>query len=65
MSNSVYDIITTVEGSDIYSRCVLDLTRCDAQNPCPLHSFITDSMSALKANFKEVSLSDVAQRGQL
>ena len=64
-SNSVYEIITAVEGRDIYSRCVLDLTQCDAQNPCSLHSFITDSMNALKANFKEVSLSNVAQRGQL
>ncbi len=35
---SLFDIIKAVDGDEIFERCILGLTSCRANNPCPVHN---------------------------
>lgn len=37
LNRPLADIVTAVDGSDIFTGCGLGLTYCSATNPCPLH----------------------------
>ncbi len=34
---SLFEIVSALDGEDIFSRCGLGLDKCDPKNPCPLH----------------------------
>lgn len=34
---SISKIVNAIDGKEIYTKCGLGLTECDAKNPCPLH----------------------------
>ena len=35
---SIYDIITTIDGEDIFNKCVLGLPTCSSDHPCAVHT---------------------------
>jgi Rrf2 family protein len=34
---TLMDIVTAIDGSDLFTQCVLGLPGCGAEKPCPLH----------------------------
>jgi len=36
-SISLYEVVNTIDGENIFNRCGLGLDKCDAKNPCPMH----------------------------
>ena len=34
---SLIEIVNTIDGESIFSKCGLGLSHCDAKNPCPMH----------------------------
>lgn len=35
---TLYSIVQAIDGKDIVERCILGLSDCSNQNPCPVHS---------------------------
>ncbi len=56
-------IVETVEGLEIYDRCLLGFERCDAKNPCPLHEFWIGPREGIKEMLAGVTLADLVQSG--
>jgi Rrf2 family iron-sulfur cluster assembly transcriptional regulator len=53
---SIYDIIITIDGEDIFSKCVLGLPTCNSDRPCAVHKewdFLREQITVL---FKNKSL---------
>lgn len=55
------DIIEAVDGSDIFSKCILGLPECGDDKPCPIHSQTDESMVKLQKLFKDTSLAKLAK----
>lgn len=60
-SISLFDIVTIIEGSDIFERCLISMRPCHEHNiPCPLH----DSYHAIRTEivklFKEQTIGSLA-----
>jgi len=34
---SLYEIVKAIDGTEVFSKCSMGLSDCDAGNPCPLH----------------------------
>lgn len=54
------DIIEAVDGSEIFSKCILGLPECSDEKPCPIHSQCDESMVNIQKLFKEMSLAKLA-----
>jgi len=55
------DIVEAIDGSEIFSKCGLGLSRCDAKNPCPLHDQYEVVRSELMQMCKSSTLSDLTE----
>lgn len=65
---SLMDIVSAIDGDDMFTTCALGLTECSNKRPCPLHETWkkqrTDLMSALQKTSLE-GLRDPVMRSQL
>lgn len=61
-SISIYDIVEAVDGSQMFTECVLGLEFCSDEHPCPMHDQWSSYRVTLKNLFKEVSLADLAEK---
>jgi Rrf2 family protein len=55
-SISLLDIIKTIDGDDVFNRCIMGLPQCGSANPCPAHNLwakVKDGM--LKEMQKQVT----------
>ena len=54
---SIYDIVTIIDGSDIFDKCLISLRTCNEEGvPCPLHDKFAPIRAEIKALFKEQTL---------
>ena len=60
---NVHDIITVVDGGDLFTECVLGLPGCGEAEPCPLHATWGGVRSGLGATFSQISIRDLIGAG--
>ncbi|MCO5247907.1 MAG: Rrf2 family transcriptional regulator [Chitinophagales bacterium] len=56
----VGDIVDAIDGSTAYNSCALGFSKCDPNNPCPLHSKFSSIRDNLKMMLKTTSVYDLA-----
>ncbi len=56
------DVVTTLDGADLFEQCILGLPGCNQQTPCPLHSDWSLQREGIKKNFKHTSLAFLADK---
>jgi Rrf2 family iron-sulfur cluster assembly transcriptional regulator len=56
------DIISALDGPDLFQKCVLGLAQCGDDNPCPLHNEWTKFRAELQSLFQTVNLANLARR---
>ncbi|ARA93774.1 MAG: Rrf2 family transcriptional regulator [Bacteroidetes bacterium] len=56
------EIITAIDGPDLFEACVLGLPGCGEQKPCPLHAAWATERARLDALFADTTLADMADR---
>ncbi len=61
---SLLDIIQKVDGSDLFTQCILGLPGCGEKAPCALHNAWAAERNRLQLMFSSTSLADVAKRIQ-
>ena len=59
---SVFDIIASIQGAEMFETCILGLEGCGEKTPCPLHNQWAKERVRLKSLFRETMLDDVARR---
>jgi len=55
-------IVSAIDGDEVYKGCGLGLEQCDANNPCPLHHQFVHIRNELKAMLENTSLFDLAHK---
>lgn len=59
-TNSVMDIIETIDENRNYNACILDLKNCNVANPCSLHKDIYQLKTALLTFYRNKTIEDLA-----
>ncbi len=59
---SLYDIVTAIEGDELFTRCFLGLPGCGEQAPCAMHAEWAIKRRQLYAMFKSATLAHLALR---
>jgi len=59
--NNVCDILTVIDGQELFDDCFMKLDKCDEQNPCPVHHIVADFKENLYKKFKALNLKQFAE----
>lgn len=59
-NTSISKIVEAIDGNEIYTGCGLGLTKCDAENPCPLHDKFLAIRNDLKQMLEQNTVFDLA-----
>ncbi len=65
MEHSILDVLTCIEGHDVFESCVLGLPKCSSKNPCYLHTYYLNFKEDLQEMIKDASLNDLNNSGSL
>lgn len=57
---SLMDIITIIDGTDVFDSCVIRTTRCSQEAPCSLHDRISQARKEMKGIFLTETIADLA-----
>jgi len=58
---SLYDLITAIDGQEIFTRCLIADVKCSSQNPCVFHRLIYDPRTILQKDLKIKNIKQAAQ----
>jgi Rrf2 family iron-sulfur cluster assembly transcriptional regulator len=61
---SIYDVIAAVDGEKTFKECILKLSGCGHENPCPLHASWSEEREKLAGYLKGVSLLEAGRNYQ-
>jgi Rrf2 family iron-sulfur cluster assembly transcriptional regulator len=59
---TLFDIVNAIDGSDIFTQCILKLPGCGHTKPCPLHDSWSVERMRLRTVFEQTSLGGVAEQ---
>lgn len=57
---NILNIIINIDGTTKFDSCFLGLSRCDDQNPCPVHYIVSPFKEQILADFKEKTINELA-----
>lgn len=61
---SLLDIVTAIDGKELFQECVLGLPGCGKEKPCPLHNMWMDTRDDIQTMLEENTLLDMAEKGK-
>lgn len=61
-SISLYDMVATIDGTDIFTECMLGLPGCGIAPPCPAHEQWNAMRTQLASLAKSLTLADLGKR---
>jgi len=56
---SIWDVITSIDGTSKFDECFLGLSRCNDENPCPAHSIVSPFKKAILKDFRDKSINEL------
>ncbi len=56
--NSVWDVITCIDGTKKFDRCFLGLSKCGDDNPCPVHFMVSPFKEKILRSFREKTIAE-------
>ncbi len=56
------DIVTVIEGSDIFTECFFGLPGCGELTPCPVHDYWSDTRTTILSYFERTTLAELADK---
>ena len=59
---SLYDVVSAVEGSDIFNRCILGFVECSDESPCAMHEEWQPVKEAFSKALRKTTLATLAAR---
>jgi len=57
---SLFDIVSRVDGTDLFEQCILKLPGCGNETPCALHNSWAKERANIYAMFSKTSLASIA-----
>ncbi|MBS3993576.1 MAG: Rrf2 family transcriptional regulator [Bacteroidetes bacterium] len=59
--HSICDIIEVIDGPNFFEGCFMGLSKCNDENPCPVHPIVGAFKEKILKQFKEKSIDDFAK----
>lgn len=59
---SVLDVVETLEGNDIFERCIFWSEPCSEKNSCPLHDVWKRVRPQVRAQFSDMTVRDLGRK---
>jgi Rrf2 family transcriptional regulator, iron-sulfur cluster assembly transcription factor len=59
--NYLWDIIVCIDGGHKFEQCYLGLSKCDSQNPCPVHHIVLPFKEKILTTFKGKTINDLVK----
>lgn len=56
---SLYEIVTAIDGEDLFTECVLGLPGCGEATPCPLHEAWVQDRRRMETMFRNATLTEL------
>ena len=56
---TLLEIVTTIDGDNRLTSCVLGLHKCDSQNPCPMHHLVGETKTKFVQNLELTTVQDL------
>ena len=56
---TLYEIVTAIDGDDLFRECVLGLPNCGTAKPCPLHNDWVEERDRLETLFRNATLAEL------
>lgn len=60
-SLTIADIIKAIEGNDFFEDCVLGLSHCNHNEPCPMHNTVDPVRNKMKRVLQETTIYELAK----
>ena len=57
---SLFDVFASVDGNDVFERCLLGLGKCSPERSCPMHRVWSKQRLRIERRFRELTLRDLA-----
>jgi Rrf2 family transcriptional regulator, iron-sulfur cluster assembly transcription factor len=66
-SSSIYiaDIVTAIEASEFFEKCILGLPGCGSKKPCPMHAFWKETKSSIREMFESTTLMEMGRQTKM
>jgi len=61
---TVMDMINAIEPENIFDGCILGMSGCGDEKPCPLHEYWGGARDQIKTTFEAVNLAELSQRAR-
>ncbi|MDZ7657739.1 Rrf2 family transcriptional regulator [Fodinibius sp.] len=58
------EVVEAIDGSAIFTECVLGLPGCGSEKPCPMHEMWEDTRDEINELFTTTSLQDMSKEGK-
>lgn len=58
---NMLQVVKSIDGIEVFSRCALGFQQCDSTHPCPMHFQITDIRDALYKMLNETKLNELSK----
>lgn len=63
-NHSICDIIEVIDGPNFFEGCFMGLSKCNDENPCPVHPIVGLFKENILKQFKEKTINDFATEVQ-
>jgi|TARA_B110000305_G_C19459993_1_gene653629 Rrf2 family protein len=54
--NTVWDVIKSIDGTKKFDTCFLGLSKCNNNNPCPVHFIVVPFKESILSNFRDKTI---------
>lgn len=61
---ALIDIVIAIDGDDLFQECVLGLSGCGTEKPCPLHKIWATTRDDIREMLEMNNLIDMAEKGK-
>ncbi len=61
LDTPLIEVMRITEGSEVFDHCVLRLRKCNATNPCPLHTEVQEVRGHILQLFSRTTIGDLMQ----
>jgi len=56
LKNSMWDVISCIDGKEKFDKCFLGLAACEDENPCPAHYIVSPFKKRILGDFRDKTI---------
>src|SRR5690606_33948294 len=69
MENTLWEVVSSIDGEYKFDDCFLGLSKCNNENPCPVHHIVSTFKEEILSSFKDKSIAvlvtEIEQNGTI